>query len=219
MLNKTQREFRKKMKEVERGKKKQQDVYSYRDQRFGNDRKRRSIKRSLLQIGGVASLLVLLWNLYAFSSYIIPGDENRSPLSAKQQEVHQFVQKSSDIELTVSESVNSLIERFNDNSLTPFHIEEAQKELFELQKRVETEDIRFLAMKSTMDEHFNLAYQVTNVLKLDASSSVHEELVYIIDKTNEVHTRQKQELMHLLDNENIGYELLGDGSISYDYEL
>lgn len=60
MLNNRQRQFRKLMKEAGKVKQNQKNVYSYRDQRFENEKSRKRYKKPLLQIGGAVSVLVLL---------------------------------------------------------------------------------------------------------------------------------------------------------------
>lgn len=219
MLNKRQREFRKRMKEVEKGKQNRNNIYSYRNQRFENERPRKRYKKPLLQIGGAVGLLVLLWNLYVFSSYLIPWDGSNTLLSANQIEVHQYIQESSQTEAKVHEILNSLMEQYNANSLTVFHIEEAQQKLFELQKEGETDDPRFLAMKAYLDDQFALAYQMTNVLKTRNSDAKYIEMEQIITNQNALLARRNTVLTNILESEEIPYEQKGDGSISYEYEI
>lgn len=219
MLNNRQRQFRKLIKEAEATKQNQKDIYSYQDQRFGSEKPRKRYKRPLLQIGGVVSLLVLIWNLYAFSSYIIPWQGNNTLLSTGQFEVHQYIQKSSGIEMAVNETLVSLVEQYNANALTLFHIEEAQQKLFELQKEGETDDPRFLAMKAYLGEQFTLAYQMTNVLKTENSNAKYQEMNQIISRQEALLARRNAVLINVLESEKIPYEQQGDGSVSYEYEI
>lgn len=219
MINNRQRQFKKLMKEAERSKLARNPVYSYRDQRFEDERRTRSYKKPLLQIGGIASLLVLLWNLYAFSSFLFPWTGNSLNLSSNQLEVHQYIQESSEVESVLNGQVTALINRYNENSLTDFHIEEAQKELFQIQKIIETEDSRFLAMKMYLDEQFDLAYQATNVLKTADSKIKLQELEYILAAQNELLARKNEALISMLESEGLPYEKLEDGTISYQYEI
>lgn len=219
MLNNRQRQFRKLMKEAEATKQNQKDIYSYQDQRFGSEKPSKRYKRPLLQIGGVVSLLVLIWNLYAFFSYIIPWQGNNTLLSTDQFEVHQYIQKSSGIEMAVNEILVSLVEQYNANALTLFHIEEAQQKLFELQKEGETDDPRFLAMKVYLEEQYTLAYQMTNVLKTENSNAKYQEMNQIISRQEALLARRNAVLINVLESEKIPYEQQGDGSVSYEYEI
>lgn len=219
MLNERQRQFRKQMKEMERIKQNQNDAYSYRDQRFASEKPKKRFRKPLLQIGGAISLLVLLWNVYVFSSSLISGTGVTDLLSADQLEVHQYIQESSEIELALNEAASSLMNRYNEKTLTPFHIEEAQKTLFELQKRMDTDDSRFLLMSSYLDEQFSLAYQLTNSLKTEESDVKYAELTGIVERQNALLERRNAALMSVLDSEGIPYEQLKDGSISYQYEM
>jgi len=205
------------MKEAEQAK--QKNVYSYRDKRFENERPRKPYKRSLLQIGGAVSFLVLLWNLYVFSSYLIPWDGNSAILSADQLEVHQYIQESTEIEMAVNTTLNTLMNQYNANSLTVFHIEDAQQKLFELQKKEEMQDARFLSMKAYLEERFALAYQMTNVLKTENSDAKYKEMNRIIELQNALLTRRNAVLIHVLESEEISYEKQEDGSIYYEYEF
>lgn len=219
MLNSRQRQFRKLMKEAEGTKQNQKDIYSYRDQRFGSENPRKRLKKPLLQIGGAVSLLVLLWNVYAFSSYLIPWNGNTVLLSTDQFEVHQYIQESSDIEMAVNDTLGSLVEQYNANSLTVFHVEEAQQKLFELQKEGETDDPRFIAMKANLEEQFILAFRMTNVLKIENSNAKHQEINRIISQQHELLARRNAILINVLKSVGIPYEQRGDGSISYEYEM
>ncbi|PSL41498.1 hypothetical protein B0H99_102182 [Planomicrobium soli] len=219
MLNNRQREFRKKMKEVEQKKSNHNPIYSYREQRFEGEKPRKQYKRPLVQVGGIVSLLVLLWNLYAFSSHLFPWTANSSFVSTNQLEVHQYIQESAEIELALNEQIRSLITQYNENSLTDFHIEEAQKNMFELQKKMETNEPRFLAMKSYLREQFSLAYQLTNVLKTKNSEIKYREMEYIITNQNAQSVRRNEVLVELLESEKIPYEWLENGTISYQYEV
>ena len=219
MLNNRQREFHKLMKEAEKAKQKDKNIYSYQDQRFGNEKPKKRYKKPLIQIGSAVGLLVLIWNLYVFSSYLIPWNGNNAILSMNQLEVHQYIQESSEVEMTVNNILSSLMEQYNANSLTLFHIEEAQQKLFELPKEGETEDPRFLAMRTYLEEQFTLAYQMTNVLKTGNSGAKYEEMNQIIDHQNALLARWNAVLINVLESEEIPFEEQGDGSISYKYEI
>lgn len=219
MLNERQKKFRKQMKEMERDKQIQTNAYSYREQRFMNEKPKKRFKKPLLQIGGTISLLVLLWNVYVFSSSLISGNGVSTLLSASQLEVHQYIEDSSAIELALYETSTSLMNQYNENTLTPFHIEEAQKELVELQKRMATEDPRFLMMSAYLDEQFKLVYQLTNVMKIEESDSKYVELNTIVEKQNALLEKRNAALLSVLESEGIPYEELGDGTISYQYGM
>lgn len=154
-----------------------------------------------------------------FSSYLIPWNSNNTLLSADQLEVHQYIQQSSEIEMAVSNIHNNLIEQYNANSLTKFHIEEAQQKLFEIQKEGNTDDPRFLAMKAYLEEQFRLAYQMTNVLQTPNSDTKYKEMNQIITQQNALVARRNAVLTNLLESEEIPFEQQGDGSISYEYEI
>lgn len=219
MLNERQKRFRKQMKQLERSKQIQTNTYSYREQRFMNEKPKNRFKKPLLQIGGTISLLVLLWNVYVFSSSIISGNGGSTLLSTNQLEVHQYIEDSSAIELALYETSTSLMNQYNDNTLTPLHIEEAQKDLFALQKRMDVEDSRFLLMNAYLDGQFKLVYQLTNVLKTRESDVKHAELTKIVDQQNVLLEKRNDALISVLDSEAIPYKLLEDGSISYQYEM
>lgn len=216
MLSKRQREFRKMMKEVEK-RQVNRNVYSYREKRYPNEKPKRQIKKPILQIGGVFGLILLIWNLYALSTYINTDANTFGIVSTKTLKVHNYLEKGGEAEIEISQTVNSLIDQYNDNSLTILHIEEAQRTLFDLQKSISLDNDRFAVMNRYFEEQFNLAYQLTNILQLQNAPTVNQELLYIIDKQKELSASRTSILIHLLDNEKMKYQILGDGTISYEY--
>lgn len=219
MLNKRQRQFRKQMKGMEKAKSNQQDHYSYRDQRYTSEKPKKRFRKPLLQIGGAISMLVLIWNLYVFSSSVITGNGVTSLLSSEQLEVHRYIQESTEIEGQLSNAATTLINEYNEKTLTSFRVEETQKNLFELQKKIESDDRRFLPMRAHLDEHFKLVYQLTNVLQTKESNVKFTEINDIIDKQNALLKRRDSVLTGVLESEGIPFERLEDGSISYQYEM
>ncbi|MCH4826353.1 hypothetical protein [Planococcus halocryophilus] len=219
MLNNRQKQFRKHMKELERGDARKKDVYSYRDQRFTSEKPKKRFKKPFLQIGGGISLIVLLWNVFALSTWVWPGNGLPNLMSANQVEVHEFIQASTEIEMNLTTEAVALVNQYNAKTLTPFHIEEAQKNLFQLQKSMKTEDARFLQYTSYLDEQFKLAYQLTNVLKTEESNVKYAELTGIIERQNALLEIKNNALRELLDSEDISYNQLEDGSINYEVEM
>lgn len=126
MLNKRQREFRRMMKEVEKKQSSNNDVYSYREKSFANEKPKQRFRKPLLQISGVLGVLIVIWNLYALSTYITPDANTFGIASTENLKVHNYLEKGREAEIEISQTLNSLIEQYNNNSLTPFHIEEAQ---------------------------------------------------------------------------------------------
>ena len=217
MLNKRQREFRKKMKEAEGQKSAAKGIYSYREQRYSHEKPRRRNKRPLLQVGGFFGLLILVWNLYAFSTYITPDGSGFGAGSTKHAAVHKYLQSGGEAEIEMSKIVNTLIDHYNSNSLSPFHIEEAQLKLFDLQKTLPLDNNRFAAMNHYYDEQFSLAFQLSNVLQLGNAPTVNQELTYLIGKRTELSAGRDSMMVQLLLNEEMNYEILEDGSITYEY--
>lgn len=217
MLNKRQREFRRMMKEVEKKQATGMDVYSYREKRYSNEKPKRRIKKPLLQIGGVFGLLILIWNLYALSTYITPDANTFGIVSTKNLKVHNYLEKGGEAEIEISQIVNSLIDQYNNNSLTPLHIEEAQQKLFDLQKSMTLDNDRFAVMNRYFEEQFSLAYQLTNILQLQNAPTVHQELIYIIDKQKDLSASRTAILIQLLENEKMNYDILDDGIVTYEY--
>lgn len=219
MLNERQKQFRKQMMEFEKAKNDSPGVYSYKEQRFTGEKPRRGLKKPLLQIGGVVSLIVLLWNVYVLSSSLLSGTGVASLLSTDQLEVHRYIQESSEVEMALNKTANSLMQQYNGQVLTPFHIEEAQGSLFELQKKIDSGDARFLPINAYLNEQFKLVYQLTNVLKTAESPAKHAEINGVVDKRNELLKRRDAALASVLESEGIPYQQHEDGSISYQYEM
>lgn len=217
MLNKRQREFRRMMKEAEKKKKLNDDIYSYREQRFASEKPKKRFRKPLLQISGVLGLLILIWNLYALSTYITPNANTFGIASTKNIKVHNYLEKGGESEIEITQTVNSLIDRYNTNSLTPFHIEEAQGYLFDLQKSMTLDNDRFAVMNRYFEEQFNLAYQLTNILQLQNAPTVNQELIYVIDKQKELSSSRTAILIQLLEDENMSYDILDDGTVTYEY--
>ncbi len=217
MLNKRQREFRKTMQEIEKKQAAGRKVYSYREKRYSNEKPKRLIRKPLLQIGGVFGLLLLIWNLYAFSTYITPDSNEFGIVSTKNIKVHNYLEESSTSEVEVSQIVNSLIDQYNTNSLTPFHIEEAQKMLFELQQDLPLDEDRFAVMNRYFEEQFSLAYQLTNILQVQNAATANQELIHVIDKQKELAASRTTILIQLLESEQMSYDILDDGSVRYEY--
>lgn len=217
MLNKRQREFRKKMKEAEKIQAAGAAVYSYREQRYSHETPKRRIRRPLLQIGGFFGVVILVWNLYAFSTYITSDGNGFGAFSTKHAAVHKYLQSGGEAEMEISKTVNSLIDHYNSNSLTLFHIEEAQLKLFDLQKTLPLDNNRFASMNHYYDEQFSLAFQLSNVLQLGNAPTVNQELTYLIGKRTELSAGRDSVMVQLLLNEEMNYEILEDGSITYEY--
>lgn len=217
MLNNRQRKFRKMTKSAENRNANQYDIYSYRDQRFTNEKPKKR-KKQLLQIGGGLGMILLIWNVFALSTYFVPG-EKAGLLSKDELEVHHYIEKNSQVATELSYKIEFLVSLYNDNTLNLDYIEEVQLELFELQKKVETTDERFIAMHAYTKQQFNLAYQVTNVLKLETSEATNRELSYIIQQQNDLLGKRDEVLVKLLVDQGMSFEQLGDGSISYEYGL
>lgn len=205
------------MKQSEKKKEAAQNVYSYRENRFLNEKPKRRFKRPLLQIGSFFGLLVLIWNLYAFSTYFIPDGSGFGPVSTKHLAVHNYLQSGGEAEIEITYTINSLVDKYNGNSLTPFHIEAAQQKLFELQKNLPLDQKRFAAMNWYYEECFSLAFQMTNILKLGNAPTASQELTYIIGKQTELSTRRDYIMIELLESEKMSYQQNNDGSISYEY--
>lgn len=217
MLNNRQREFRKMMKEVENNKNNPFDIYSYRDKRFVNEKPRKR-KKKLLQISGGLGIILLIWNLFALSTYFMPG-EKMGLVSNDQLEVHHYIEKNSQVEMELNQSIALLVSLHNENNLNVKRIEEIQLKLLELPKKLETTDQRFIALQAYTGERFSLAYQATNVLKLGASEATTKEFTYIIQQQNKLLERRGVVLARLLTNEDMHFEKLEDGSITYEYGL
>ena len=217
MLNNRQRGFRKMVKSTKNQEEQHHDIYSYRDKRFTNEKPRKR-KKQILQIGGALGMILLLWNVFAFSSYFAPNGA-AGLLSKEELEVHQYIEKSSQVEMELSSSISLLVSLYNDNLLNLEQIEEVRLQLLELQQKMETTDERFIAMHAYTDEQFNLAYQIANVLKLGSAEATDRELAYIIEQQNKLLERRDEVLLKLLTNEGIAFEQLEDGSISYEYGL
>lgn len=205
------------MKQVQKKKAAEQNVYSYREQRYSNEKPNRRLRRPLLQIGGFFGFLILIWNLYAFSTYLIPDGEGMGLVSTKHQAVHNYLVSGSETEVEMSNIINSLIAGYESKSLTAFHIEEAQQKIFDLQKTLSLDNDRFAVMNHYYEQQFSFAYQITNVLKLENAPTVHQELTYIIGKQTDLSTARDSMLILLLKNEGMNYEIRSDGSISYEY--
>lgn len=219
MLNNRQKQFRKHMKELERGEVRKKDVYSYRDQRFTSEKPKKRFKKPLLQIGGGIGFLILFWNVFALSTWLWPGNGLPNLMSTNQIEVHEFIQETTEIEMNLTTEALTLMNQYNAKTLTPFHIEEAQKNLFQLQKNIEKQDARFVIYTSYLDEQFQLAYQLTNVLKTEESNVKYAELTGIIERQNALIERKNSTLRDLLESEGISYNQLEDGSIRYEVEM
>lgn len=205
------------MKQVQKKQAAEQSVYSYREQRYFNEKPNYRFRRPLLQIGGFFGFLILLWNLYAFSTYLMPDGEGIGWVSTKHQAVHNYLVSGSETEVEISNILNALIDGYESKSLTAFHIEEAQQKLFDLQKTLPLNNDRFAVMNHYYEQQFSFAYQITNVLKLENAPTVHQELTYIIGKQTDSSTARDSMLILLLKNEGMNYEIRSDGSISYEY--
>lgn len=217
MLNKRQREFRRMIKEVEKKQTLDNDVYSYREQRFVSEKPKQRFRKPFLQISGVLGVLILIWNLYALSTYMMPDANTFGIASTKNLKVHNYLEKGRESEVEISQTVNSLIDHYNNNSLTPFHIEEAQRKLFDLQKSMTLDNDGFAVMNSYFEEQFSLAYQLTNILQLQNAPTVTQELMYINGKQKELSSSRTIILIQLLENEKMHYDILDDGTVTYEY--
>lgn len=217
MLNNRQREFRKMIKNTENKKGQQHDIYSYRNKRFSNENPRKR-KKQIFQAGGALGMILLIWNIFAFSTYFAPEGE-AGLLSKDELEVHKYIEKNIQVETEMTHSMSMLVSLYKDNLLSTEQIEEVRLQLLALQKKMETTDERFVAMHAYTDEQFNLAYQMANVLKLGTSEATNRELAYIIEQQNKLLERRDEVLMKLLANEGMSFKQLEDGSISYEYGL
>ncbi|OFW81503.1 MAG: hypothetical protein A2201_09750 [Alicyclobacillus sp. RIFOXYA1_FULL_53_8] len=120
MLNKRQREFRESMKQSQREQKQAgyEGPYSYREENY----RPRRYKKPLFVGGGGVAFLILLWNVYAVSTWFHPQHINApSPVDTTtgtpafssgsdntQQQVNDYIQTSA----TIQQQLTALIEPF-----------------------------------------------------------------------------------------------------------
>lgn len=217
MLNKRQREFRKTMKAIEKKRASNHEIYSYREQRYSNEKPKQRFKKPILKISGFVGLLLLIWNLYAFSTYLTPEGSGFGIVSPDNLKVHRYLEQGLKTEVEIVMTVNSLVTQYNDRSLTPLHIEKAQRTLFELQRNFSLDNDRFTPMNRYFEEQFSVAFQLTNILLTKNESTINQEILYVIGRQTELTASREALLIQLLESEKMKYEIHEDGSVSYEY--
>jgi len=76
MLNKQQRQFRRAMSEREKelSNLRTHDLYSYQNNLFESEKPRRLFRKPAFQIGGAIGVLIMLWNIFSLSTWILPQE-------------------------------------------------------------------------------------------------------------------------------------------------
>lgn len=228
MLNKQQREFRKAMAEKEKNqsKSRRRDVYSYREDRFESEKPKRitTNKKPFLQIGGMVGLLVLLWNVYALSTWVnpqgpislsLPGNTTASSQSGDA--IHEYILRTSEIDTKLNDDINTLMNNYNQNVLTITKVDEIVQHLYLLQAQTATLDSRLQPLKTYYDDQFKLVHQMTDNLKKQKSQTTHDELTRLSSHINQNSSQRQLKMIMVFQTENIDYELNDDGTISYEY--
>jgi hypothetical protein len=127
MLTRTQRNFRKEIKRLEKEKSKYyEDIYSYKHKRFESEL-RKSYKKPIITISGIIGICFLLWNVFAVSTWISPFKLSFSTGMNQQKvasylksleyvktRIKPYVQKISEPNLFDSSTDNSLLNEEND---------------------------------------------------------------------------------------------------------
>ncbi len=228
MLNKQQREFRKAMaeKEKQQSKSRRRDVYSYREDRYESEKPRRitTYKKPFLQIGGIVGLLVLLWNVYALSTWVnpqpptslsLPGNTAASAQSGDV--IHDYILRTSEIDTKLNDDINTLMNHYNQNVLTITKVDEIVQHLYLLQAQTATLDSRLQPLKSYYDDQFKLVHKMTDTLKRQKSQTTHDELTRLSSHLNQNSSQRQLKMIMVFQAENIAYELNDNGTITYEY--
>ena len=228
MLNKQQREFRKAMAEREKqqAKSNRRDVYSYRYDRFESEKPKRitTYKKPFLQIGGMVGLLVLLWNVYALSTWVMPQStrslsmpDNTVASSQSEDAIHSYILRTSEIDTKMNDDINTLMNHYNKNLLTITKVDEIVQHLYLLQAQTATLDSRLQPLKSYYDDQFKLVHQMTESLKKQKSQATHDELTRLTSNLNQNTSQRQLKMIMVFQAENMDYELNDDGTITYEY--
>ena len=151
MLNKQQRHFRKTMadREKERANRRTHDVYSYRNNRFESEKPKRLYKKPVFQIGGAIGVLILLWNIFSLSTWLIPQSNNpivmniQPKAQTKSNEIiHTYLTRTQVTDTTVNTQINTLMDLYNQNRITTDEINQSNQRLLLAQTQTATTDSR-----------------------------------------------------------------------------
>jgi hypothetical protein len=228
MLNKQQLDFRKAMAEKEKQQVKsgRRDIYSYRYDRFESEKPRKitSYKKPFLQIGGMVGLLVLLWNVYALSTWVMPQNTKSLSLpgdtlatTQSEDDIHNYILRTSEIDLKMNDDINTLMNHYNQNVLTISKVDEIVQHLYLLQAQTATLDSRLQPLKSYYDGQFKIVHQMVDNFTKQKSQTTHEELTRLTLNLNQSASQRQLKMIMVFQAENIEYELNNDGTVSYEY--
>lgn len=176
----------------------------------------RGHRKLWLKLGSGALLLVILWNVYSFASYVAPWSDEHSTANAEQDEIQQYIFQSEKSEETLNEASNSLIRLYDHNSLTELHFEEMEEKLTQLSQQLETDDARLAPLESYHFEQIELTREMVGILKTDHVEEVRLQLDEILNRQKEKANDKAAILIELMEQENINFEQKADGSIAYE---
>ena len=226
MLNKQQLQFRKAMAEREKdlANRRTHDVYSYRYNRFESEKPRRLYRKQTFQLGGAIGLLILLWNIFAMSTWILPQLSNpitmnsQSSVTTRSNEViHTYLKRTEVTDTTVNAQINALMNLYNQNLITHEEINQSYQQLLLAQTQTATTDSRLQPLKTYYDETFNIVYQILDVLRLPYDETKNNRLTHLISQLTQTRAERQLKVIMIFQTEDIEYQLKADGSISYKY--
>ncbi len=176
----------------------------------------RNYRKLILRVSGGVLLLFVLFNVYAFASYVAPWNDERSQAKAEQDEIQQYISQSEKSEAALNEASNSLIRLYDHNSLTDSHINEMKLKLDKLSQQLDTDDPRLAQLESYYFAQIELVREMTEILQQDHLVEIHQKLDEVLDRQKEKSDDKAAILTTLMDQENIIYEQKADGSIAYE---
>ncbi|KIL51038.1 hypothetical protein [Jeotgalibacillus campisalis] len=215
MLNKRQREFKKKMKEINRLKNQEYIHGSLAHNTYRGSKG----KKPFFVLGGVVGGLVLTWNLYAAYTWFIPGTSHFPSIEALtgshvEEEIHSYFVKAEEIESKLAYQVNYLTASAQHGPLDQETIQLVNQSLFLLSEQMVNGDERTSELEHYLNGQIDLIHQMLAVCSPTLDP---EKLNTILTRYNQNLLNKSFILISILEKEEMHY-LIEDDGISYEYE-
>ncbi|MDG5472136.1 hypothetical protein P6709_10270 [Jeotgalibacillus sp. ET6] len=215
MLNKRQREFRKKMKEINRLRSQEYIDGSLAHQSYSAGKG----KKPFFVLGGVVGGLVLTWNLYAAYTWFSPSTSPFPSIEAfkgsgSDEKIHSYFQQAEEIESKLGYQVNYLTASAQHGPLDSETVQLIQQSLFLIHEQMDNGDARTAELERYLNEQLDLIYQM---LAVSSPALDSEKLNSILHTYNQNLVNKSFILMSILEKEEMHYLIEEDG-ITYEYE-
>ncbi|WDL98403.1 hypothetical protein [Alicyclobacillus sp. ALC3] len=232
-MNRQQREFRKRMKQIE--KENQLAGVEPLSYRYENYRPRRHRKSLFVGGGGIVAFLIILWNLFAVSTWIRPHVPKIGPSSVAslgttptsnalgtntQREVNDYIQASKSIDQALGPLVQPFLSPSNLNNISVKIFDQATARLNSMKQTTVT-NLTVLEPLQNYElgqiQIMESVLQQVQAYKINHAPSEWQTVQQLIEKFDVNQTTEQSILISILDKEHMPYRFGHNGEIQYQY--